>query len=428
MDHFIYRNGVLNCEDADLCKTAHQFGTPLYVYSQQTLVDHYDRLQAAFAPLNPEICYSVKCCSNLTIVRLLSERGAAFDVVSGGELQRVIDAGGDPARAVFAGVGKADSEIEAALDANIGWFNVESEEELANIARIAQGRKRVAHVALRINPDVDPHTHVYTTTGKRETKFGIDLVRARRVFDEFKSSPSVQLSGIHLHLGSPVNSVKPYVESVRKALELIDELRRNGHKITALNIGGGFGAHYAKDEAPPATEYARAVVPLLLDRQLQILLEPGRSIAANAGVLLTRVLYRKASGDKAFVIVDAAMNDLIRPALYGAYHFVWPVAPHDGLIPPTRSPDVSMPELERVDIVGPVCESGDFLAKDRLLPPMRRGDLVCIFSAGAYGFSMSSQYNSRPRAAEVLIEGNSARLIRRRETYDDLVAAERELL
>ncbi len=425
MDHFVYQNGVLRCEEVDLRNAAEQFGTPLYVYSRQTLLDHYDRLHAAFAPLDPTICFSVKSCSNLAILRLLHERGAAFDVVSGGELQRVIEAGGDPARAVFAGVGKTDAEIDFALSHHVGWFNIESEEELENIARLAQRSGKVAHAAIRINPDVDPHTHVYTTTGKRETKFGIDLVRARRVFDEFKSHPGVRLSGIHLHLGSPVNSVEPYIESVNKALALIDELQGNGHDITAINLGGGFGAHYAKEEAPPASEYAKAVVPLLKNSGLQILLEPGRSIAANAGVLLTRVLYRKSSGEKTFVIVDGAMNDLIRPALYGAYHFAWPVAPPPGMIPPTRSPELTMPGLERVDIVGPVCESGDFLAKNRMLPPLQRGNLVCIFSAGAYGFTMSSQYNSRPRAAEVLIEGDSARLIRRRETYDDLVRAER---
>lgn len=427
MDHFAYQKGVLHCEDVDLRQAAEQFGTPLYVYSRQTLLDHYDRLRAAFAPLDPTICFSVKCCSNLAILRVLQERGAAFDVVSGGELRRVIEAGGDPARAVFAGVGKTDVEIEAALDANIGWFNVESEEELANIACIAEQMGRVARVALRINPDVDPHTHVYTTTGTRETKFGVDLERALRVFDASRETPGVRINGIHLHLGSPVNSVDPYVKSVKKALTLIDELRRAGHEITTLNMGGGFGAHYANDEAPPAIAYAEAVVPILKSHDLQILLEPGRSIAANSGVLLTRVLYRKASGDKAFVIVDAAMTDLIRPALYGAYHFAWPVAPPESLIPPTRDPTVSMPGLELVDIVGPVCESGDFLAKDRRLPPMQGGNLVCIFSAGAYGFTMSSQYNSRPRAAEVLVEGNSARLIRRRENYDDLVAAEREI-
>lgn len=428
MDHFNYAEGVLHCEKLDLRNVAERFGTPLYVYSRQTLLDHYDRLQVAFADLSPTICFSVKSCSNLSILKLLQERGAAFDVVSGGELRRVMEAGGDPAHAVFAGVGKTNDEIEFALRHDIGWFNVESEEELQNIAQISQRFGKTARVAIRINPDVDPHTHVYTTTGKRETKFGVDLERARRVFDQHKGTQGLKLGGIHLHLGSPVNTVGPYVESVKKALSLMDELRRAGHQVTALNIGGGFGAHYAKEEAPPALEYAKAVVPLLKDCGLKILLEPGRSIAANAGVLLTRVVYRKASGDKAFAIVDAAMNDLIRPALYGAYHFAWPAAVGNQFVPSSRSPETDMPGLELVDIVGPVCESGDFLAKDRRLPPLHRGDLVCIFTAGAYGFSMSSNYNSRPRAAEVLVEGSAARIIRRRETYDDLVAPERDPL
>lgn len=428
MDHFEFRDGVLHCEQLDLRAVAAQYGTPLYVYSHQTLVDHYERLRAAFAPLNPQICFSVKSCSNLAILQLLAERGAAFDIVSGGELQRVIEAGGEASQAVFAGVGKTDHEIEYALTQGVGWFNVESEEELANIAAIATRMGTTAHVALRINPDVDPHTHVYTTTGKRETKFGVDMERARRVFDSFRNEKHVAMSALHLHLGSPVNSVEPYVEAVRKTLSLIEELNRMGHRVTSLNIGGGFGAHYSGEEAPPASEYAKAVVPLLSGRGLRILLEPGRSIAANAGVLLTRVLYRKVSGAKTFIIVDAAMTELIRPALYGAFHFAWPVAPVAGQTPPQRSPELVMPGLELVDIVGPVCESGDFLAKDRRLPPMQRGDLVCIFSTGAYGFTMSSQYNSRPRAAEVLIAGQEARLIRRRETYDDLVAAERGTL
>lgn len=425
MDHFEFREGVLHCQQLDLRDVAAQYGTPLYVYSQQTLVDHFDRLRAAFAPLDPQICFSVKSCSNLAILRLLAERGAAFDVVSGGELRRVIEAGGDASRAVFAGVGKTDVEIEFAIGSGVGWFNVESEEELANIAAIAARMKRTARVALRINPDVDPHTHVYTTTGKRETKFGVDLERARRVFDGFRNVKHVEMSGLHLHLGSPVNSVTPYVEAVKKSLLLIDELNGAGNNVSSLNIGGGFGAHYAGEEAPPASEYAKAVVPLLSGKGLKILLEPGRSIAANSGVLLTRVLYRKASGEKTFIIVDAAMTELIRPALYGAFHFAWPVAPANGMSPPQRTPDLALPGLELVDVVGPVCESGDFLAKDRRMPPLQRGDLVCLFSTGAYGFTMSSQYNSRPRAAEVLIEGSEARLIRRRETYDDLVTAER---
>jgi diaminopimelate decarboxylase len=272
---------------------------------------------------------------------------------------------------------------------------------------------------------VDPHTHVYTSTGKRETKFGVDFERARRVFSEFGNRPYLELGGLHLHIGSPVNEVAPYVEAVQRALELVEGLRRDGHEIRALNIGGGFGADYDGAQAPVAMEYAARIVPLLQGRDLDVLVEPGRSIAANAGILLTRTLYRKHSGDRHFLIVDAAITELIRPALYGAFHFVWPVRPTGGLTPPQRSASLALPGTEPVDVVGPVCESGDFLAKDRRLPRVEPGELLCVFTAGAYGMSMSSQYNSRPRAAEVLVEGDRARLIRRRETYDDLVLAER---
>lgn len=425
MDHFAYRQGVLHCEEIDARKLAERFGTPAFVYSRATLIDHYDRLQTAFAPLSPVICYSVKSCQNLAILRLLQERGTAFDVVSGGELARVIEAGGDPGRVVFAGVGKSDHEITAALSAGIRWFNVESEQELDNIAKIAEGMGVRAPIALRVNPDVDPKTHLYTTTGKRETKFGVDLERARRVFAMFAGRRGVKLASIHLHLGSPVNTTEPYESAIAKTLGLIDELRGDGHEIEALNIGGGFGAHYDGSEAPPASAYAEKIVPLLRDHDLEILLEPGRSIAANAGIVLARVLYTKASGEKQFVILDAAMTELLRPALYGSFHFAWPVAPRDGLVPPTRSAKLDLPGTNLVDLVGPVCESGDFLAKERRVPPVQRGDLICLFSAGAYGMVMSSQYNSRPRAPEVLVAGDQAKLIRRRETYDDLVAAER---
>jgi len=425
MDEFQFRDGALYCESADLRTVAERFGTPTYVYSRKTLLDHFDRCAAAFAELNAAICFSVKSCHNLSILRLLRDRGSAFDVVSGGELARVLEIGADPRTIVFAGVGKTDTEIRQSLGAGIGWFNVESEAELDNLASIASAERQTARVALRVNPDVDPQTHVYTTTGKRETKFGVDLERARRVFRDFRDRAGLRLCGVHLHLGSPVNRIEAYVESVEKALKLIEDLRQDRFGIEAINIGGGFGAHYQGSEAPPAIAYAERIVPLLRDRGLAVLLEPGRSITANAGTLLTRVLYTKASGDRQFVIVDAAMTELIRPALYGAFHFAWPVAPRGGAAPPSRGPEVRMPGSALVDIVGPVCESGDFLAKDRWLPPVERGDLICIFTAGAYGSVMSSQYNSRPRAAEVLVEGSDLRLIRRRETYDDLVSAER---
>ncbi len=425
MDHFTYRDGVLCCEDVEAGALAEEFQTPLYVYSSGTLREHYRRLQAATAPLDATICFSVKSCHNLAILRLLKDCGASFDVVSGGELRRVLEIGAAPSSIVFAGVGKTDTEIAYALDVGIGWFNVESEAELVNLGSIAESRGVTARAALRVNPNVDPKTHVYTTTGKRETKFGVDLDRARKVFCDFDRRPGLDLSGIHLHIGSPVNTVEPYVEAITKTLALIDELSRLGHVVSAINIGGGFGAHYDGSEAPAASVYAERIVPLLKGRSLDVMLEPGRSTCANAGVLLTRVLYSKASGDRRFLIVDAAITDLLRPALYGAFHFAWPVAPAGRLVPPRRSGDLKLDGTGRVDIVGPVCESGDFLAKDRWLPPVERGDLISLFSTGAYGFVMSSQYNSRLRAAEVLVAGNRARLIRRRETYDDLVAPER---
>jgi diaminopimelate decarboxylase len=385
MDHFCYRNGVLHCENVPLPDVADEFGTPLYVYSARTLIDRYRHFVEAFAELRPIICYSVKSCQNLHVCRLLREHGASFDVVSGGE----------------------------------------SEAELENLIRLAGQAKHTVRAALRVNPDVDPQTHVYTTTGKKETKFGVDLDRARAVFDAFGRDQWVRLSALHIHLGSPVNTVDPYEQAIAKVLGVIDELRSAGYQIDTLDIGGGFGADYTGGEAPSAAEYAARIVPLLRGTGLTVILEPGRAISANAGILVGRVLYTKHSGQARHVIVDASMTDLIRPALYGAYHFVWPVTVSPDLVPPHRGADLNLPGTEVVNVVGPVCESGDFLAKQRSLPPLQRGELVAIFSAGAYGFVMSNQYNSRPRAAEVLIEGDSVRLIRRRETYDDLVEPER---
>lgn len=425
MDDFQYRDGELFCEDVAVSVLVAEHGTPLYIYSTGTLCGHFQRLTAAFSPLDPTICFSVKSCQNIAILKRLHAWGSAFDVVSGGELRRAMETGVDPRRIVFAGVGKTDVEIREALAAGIGWFNVESEEELENVASIAASVGTTARVALRINPDVDPNTHLYTTTGTKETKFGVDLGRARRLFREFSGRPGLNLSGIHVHIGSPVCTIEPYVRAISRCLELIDQLQADGVSIDAINIGGGFGAHYDGSEAPPASAYAEQIVPLLRDRKLDVLMEPGRCIAANAGVLIAKTLYTKSSGKRRFVIVDAAITDLVRPALYGSFHFAWPVKPPRDMIPTRRSNDLSMPGLVPVDIVGPVCESGDFLAKDRMLPPLVRGDLICIFSTGAYGIVMSSQYNSRPRAAEVLVDGSTSRIIRRRETYDDLVAAER---
>ncbi len=390
----------------------------------EALLHHFDQFTTAFAELDPLICYAVKSCHNLAICRLLRERGAGFDVVSGGAIHRVLRVGADPKKIVYAGVGKTDLEITEAIKAGIGWFNVESEAEMENLIRIAAKHEQTIHAALRVNPDVDPQTHRYTATGKKETKFGVDLERARRFFESYGRDRWVRLTGIHLHIGSLVNTIEPYVDAVTKAIELIDALSADGFAIEMLDIGGGYGAHYESTDAPPPAAYAEAIVPLLRGRGLQIVLEPGRSISANAGILLTRVLYTKESGERQFVIVDAGMTDLLRPALYEAYHFVWPAKVSAEFVPTSRDNREPFDGAILADVVGPVCESGDFLAKDRYLPPVQRGDLLAVFSAGAYGFVMASQYNSRPRSPEVLVEGEVFITIRARETYDDLLRGE----
>ncbi|MSQ90124.1 MAG: diaminopimelate decarboxylase [Phycisphaerales bacterium] len=428
MDDFHYQDGSLCCEEVRAADIARSVSTPCYVYSAATLRGHFTRLREAFASLNPLICYSVKCCSNLAILRLLTGLGAGMDVVSGGEIFRALQAGGDPKKFVYAGVGKSDAEIRFALDQEIGLFNVESEMEFENLARIARDRGVRTRAALRINPDVDPKTHRYTTTGKRESKFGVDLERAMAFFRSFGHDPFVALRGIHLHIGSPVYSTAPYLESVLKALALIDDLAAQGFEIDTLDLGGGFGADYESDQSPLAAEYARAIVPVLQDRVargLCIILEPGRSIAANAGILLTRVEYVKRSGDRNFAICDAGMHTLLRPSHYGAFHFVWPVECDASLVPSRRARELILPGLQRTEVVGPLCETGDFLAEDRMLPPLVRGDLLAVFTAGAYGMAMASRYNSHPLPVEVLVDGAAFRVIRSRETYEDLIQHER---
>ena len=424
MDCFEYRSGQLVCEDVPVEQIAEKMGTPLYVYSAATLRQHYRALAEAFAELDPTICFSIKSQSNTHILRLLAGEGSGFDVVSGGELYRAIQAGADPGTIVYAGVGKTDAEIADALAAGIRYFNVESEAEFENLSGIAAETGATGRAALRVNPDVDPKTHRYTTTGKKETKFGVDLERAERFFAAYGHDDNVALDGIHLHIGSPVYSPGPYVDAITKALGLIDRLRQAGFEVRCLNIGGGYAADYGTDRAPTAAEYAAEIVPLLRGRGLEVILEPGRQISGNAGILLARTLYVKSGGDRRFAIVDAAMTELIRPALYGGFHFIWPVRSET---PPEISADYAPAGSVTMDVVGGVCESADFLAKDRLLPEIQRGDLLAVFTVGAYGFVMSSQYNSRPRAAEVLVEGDAWRVIRRRETYEDLLRPEQEV-
>ncbi|MCX5662338.1 MAG: diaminopimelate decarboxylase [Planctomycetota bacterium] len=429
MDAFNYRNGQLFAEDVNIDDLAQRVGTPMYVYSRKTLEGHYDRLAQAFAEVDPIICYSIKSCGNIHLCKLLADRGAGMDVVSGGELYRAQLAGASMSKVVYAGVGKTDAEIRQAIEAKIGWFNIESEAEFENIAAIAKQMGAKANGALRVNPDVaDPKTHAKTATGKKETKFGVDIERARRFFEHYGRDKHLRLNAIHLHIGSPIYSAEPYVLAITKALELIDELRKQGHEITALDIGGGFAADYESSAAPEAATYAKDIIPLLHPFKKAggtIILEPGRTIAANSGVLIGRVQYIKMGGSKKFVIVDTGMHHLIRPTLYDAFHFIWPTKVAPMHVPTGRSKTMTQQGLETSDIVGPICESGDFLAKDRPLPPVARGDLLCVFTAGAYGMVMSSNYNAVPRPPEVLVDGSKATLIRKREVYEDLVAAER---
>jgi diaminopimelate decarboxylase len=429
VDSFVYRNGELFCEDVPVARVAEAAGTPSYVYSRATLRGHYRRLAEAFAPLDPLICYAIKSCSNLAVCRTLAECGAGMDLVSGGELHRAQLAGVDPGACVYAGVGKTDAEIRLALAAGVGWLNVESEAEFENIRAIATEMDARCRVALRVNPDVDPKTHRYTTTGKKATKFGVDLQRAGLFFDTYGRDRHCALAGIHLHLGSPIYSAEPYVRSTGKVLRLMDQLEARGHQVRMLDIGGGFGADYETEQTPHAAEYAADIVPLLAERAragLQVIIEPGRTITANAAVLLVRVLYVKASGGKTFVICDGGMNTLIRPSHYGAFHFIWPCRVADRHVPARRARQMDLPGLQPVDVVGPVCEAGDFLAEDRALPPVGRGDLLAVFSTGAYGMVMASRYNSMPLPAEVMVDAGAATLVRRREQYDDLTAHESE--
>jgi len=425
MDYFSYKKGELFSENVDVEQIAAEVGTPVYVYSKATFENHLQKIREAYSALEPTICYSVKACGNVHILRFMAESGSGFDIVSGGELYRVKQAGGDLSKTVYAGVGKTDTEIIDALNAGIAYFNVESEAELENLIHLAEQQGKRPKVALRVNPDIDYKTHTFLTTGKKETKFGVDIERAKKVFVDYGRNKAVNLCAIHLHLGTGGKKIDPYVEAVEKILPLIEQLRSKGYSVEALDLGGGYGADYESDSVPSAAEYASGIVPLLKGKNLKLILEPGKSISANAGIILTRVLYVKQGGSKRFVIVDAGMNDLIRPPLYDAFHFVWPVKVKERFVPDRRDKDLRLDGTEVVDIVGPICESADFFAKDRDLPPVKRGDLISVFSAGAYGFSMSSNYNARCRAAEVLVDGHKFKVIRKRETYEDLIAMEK---
>jgi diaminopimelate decarboxylase len=426
MHSFHYRSGKLFCESYPLDKAAERFGTPLYLYSSHTIVDHYRRLDQALHELNHEICYAVKANSNLAVIRLLAEQGAGFDIVSGGELYRVIKAGGNPSNCTFAGVGKSREEIEYALRCEVLSFNIESEEELKSIDGIAKSIGKRAPIAIRVNPDVAANTHKYISTGKTENKFGIAIDRVAELYDRAKTMSNVAIRGVQMHIGSQITETRPFVQAIEKMLPLVKKLKSE-FGIEFFSVGGGIGIVYhgslesgdkvwwKEDESKHALtieEYAKAIVPLLKGLSVRVLLEPGRFLVGNAGVLLTRVLYVKKTPLKTFVIVDAGMNDLIRPALYQGYHEIVPVRE------PKDRP------AGKVDVVGPVCESGDFFAQDRPLPDVQAGDILALMSAGAYGFTMASNYNSRPLPAEVLVSGNDATIVRRRQTYADLISLE----
>ncbi len=407
MDHFEYRDGRLHAEEVPLAEIAQRWGTPCYVYSRATLERHWHAFDDAFAHRPHLVCYAVKANSNLAVLDLLARLGSGFDIVSLGELERVVKAGGDPGRTVFSGVGKRVDEMERALELGIRCFNVESEAELERLSQVASAHGAEAPVALRVNPDVDARTHPYISTGLKENKFGVPVEEALRLYQKAAELPGLHISGVDCHIGSQLTELSPFLDALDRVLALVDRLQDEGIGIDHLDLGGGLGVRYRDEQPPSPAEYARALSQRLGQRPLELLVEPGRAIAANAGVLLTRVEYLKPTEARNFAIVDAAMNDLLRPALYDSWQEIVPV-----------EPDPEVPERE-YDLVGPVCETGDFLGKERLLA-LQPGDLLAVRSAGAYGFTMASNYNSRPRPAEVLVDGDCAYLVRERESLSDL--------
>lgn len=412
MSVFEYKLGELCAERIAVRQLVERYGTPLYVYSRAHFTAQYRTLQHALSDVNPLICFSVKANSNLSVIRTFADLGAGADIVSGGELYRVLQAGLDPAKTVFAGVGKTRDEIEFALRENILFFTVESEAEALRISECARTIGTTARIAFRVNPDVDPDTHLYVSTGRKEAKFGLDIERALSACEQAARLPNIELAGIHMHIGSQILSPDPFAAALERVVPLCKRLQSLYPSLRYLDIGGGIGISYQAEQAPlDPVRYARAVLPLLKELRLSVVLEPGRFLVGNGGLLVCRVEHIKDNAFRKFVIIDAGMNDLIRPALYEAHHDVLPVRYTERTF--------------RADLVGPICETGDFIALDRDLPWVEEGDLLAIASAGAYGFCMSSHYNSRPRAAEVMVHGTRARLVRKREGFKDLVRGER---
>lgn len=414
MDFFEYKNGELFAENVAISAIAQQHGTPCYVYSRATFERHFKAYQDALGSTPHLICYAVKASSNIAILNILAKLGAGFDIVSEGELERVLHAGGDASKVVFSGVGKLDVEIRRALTVGIHCFNVESESELYRIEAIASEMGKVAPISLRVNPDVDAKTHPYISTGLKDNKFGIDINIAKHLYAKAAASPHLNIKGIDCHIGSQLTEVKPFIDALHRVLALVDELASHDIFIEHLDLGGGLGVRYDNEVPPNPSEYIQAITAELGDRKLKLMFEPGRSIAANAGILVAKVEYLKHNEHKNFAIIDAAMNDLIRPALYSAWQSIIPVAPHNA-----SENIATMP----YDIVGPVCETGDFLGKNRELA-LCEGDLLAIRSSGAYGFTMSSNYNSRNRAVEIMVDDTQAYVIRARETFAHQMAGE----
>jgi diaminopimelate decarboxylase len=411
MDHFEYRDGRLHAEQVPVAEIAAAVGTPCYIYSRATIERHWRAFDRAFGDHPHLVCYAVKANSNLAVLNVLARLGSGFDIVSGGELERVLAAGGDPGKVVFSGVGKRRDELARALELDIRCFNVESEAELALLERIAAERGQQAPVSLRINPDVDADTHPYIATGLKQNKFGVGVERALEVYGRAAASPHLEVVGVDCHIGSQLTKVAPFVDALERVLALVARLERRGVRIRHLDLGGGLGIRYRDEEPPLPADHAAALMEYLRGKPYEILLEPGRAIVGNAGILATRVELLKQGEHRSFAVADAAMNDLLRPALYSAWQAIIPVEPR------------TVGEPRRYDVVGPICETGDFLGKDRDLN-IEPGDLLAVRSAGAYGFVMSSNYNSRPRVAEVMVDGDRFQVVRRRETVAELYAGE----
>ncbi|HUY20243.1 MAG TPA: diaminopimelate decarboxylase [Candidatus Binataceae bacterium] len=411
MNYFAYRDHRLYAEDVAVSEIAERFGTPVYIYSARTLRRHFHAMRAAFKGTDHLICYAMKALSNLSILRLFNAMGSGFDIVSVGELMRCLKAGADPQKIVFSGVGKTDEEIIAALKAGILMLNVESRPELHRVSELAARLGLRAPVSLRVNPDLDPHTHPHISTGHRTSKFGVPLAEIFEYYAEARTLPGLEIVGLSTHIGSQITETSPFTEAAGKVAEIVTRLRSDGFKLRILDMGGGLGIPY-QEEPPPPSDYAAALLGPIIRLGLRLIIEPGRVLVGNAGILVTRVLYIKETDVKRFIVIDGAMNDLIRPVLYEAYHAILPVDAREA-----RPPVVA-------DIVGPVCESGDFFAQARELPEARPGDLLAVMSAGAYGFVMASNYNSRPRAAELLVDGRQVHVIRQRETFEDLIRNE----